>query len=686
MSSTAGPTEERRPGRNGSRKQDIWASRLRYEVRGAFAPGFSLPPPRGPLLCVSGSDAVSLESAPSCPGSLPYCRIHGLDRLHGRPVLSPSVELWNSTVGGQDMRRKDLCAARDAAAAEALERIRRDAEGRRWQTRAFLRYLEDHLFDEKLGVRRIMELCRIGDSAFSLYFHSDIGCSPSEYIRRGKLLTAARLLRDTNFESRLVGEAVGIIGPSRFSALFRQWFGETPTAYRDRCQAGEGPGLPVQDPLFVVDALACKLERRQAELYVAYLRDLYGLPATAPAAFEVPNPQFYDQARSAVVWRRLRGKPFAEQKKLVIRQCGFRTPALFELLLVKSREEGRRSPQRAVQVAELALISLDAAAGALRRDLPDLRARGCAWLANARRRNLDLAGAEEAFERTDTAWAIPRPRKDERVLADILYFKALLNGDQRRFAEALAFADKAIELYREKGPLKRLAEALIARATILGYSGDPEDAIGDLEEALETLVNEADDCPFLRLNAVGNLATIYALGQRFDDAERLLPEALALAAEIPHRTAAYHLRWTEGLVAQGRDDNRSAELCFLDALRGFTTLDDPDHGAVAALDLALLYSEEGRMTEALELAARTVPVFDALKIRREAAAALDLIRESLARSSFPVGVARRLRGHIGELRKDPLFGRPNSEPRSEGLGNDRSPAHAILTDRWPFFG
>ncbi|MCP4657672.1 MAG: helix-turn-helix transcriptional regulator [bacterium] len=553
------------------------------------------------------------------------------------------------------MRAKDLWGARDEAATEILDRMRRDAEGTRWQTRAFLAYLNAHLFDETVRVGRAMEVCRITDTGFSTYFHAEVGCPPAEYIRRGRMEVAARLLRDGDWECRLVGEAVGIVPATRFTDSFRRWFGETPNAYRAGCRAGDLPELPLHDPLFGKDAFAGKLERRQAELYWTYLHDLYGLPALGPPPFEVPDPEFYDAAMARVVWRQLAGKPFDEQKKSVCCPYGFRTPALFHLLLAKSRETGRCDTRRAVELAELALASLDAVAADLRGALPDLRARGWAWFGNTRRRALDFPGADEAFARAENAWKIPRAEKDQLALAEIYDLKAALRADQRRFDEALALADQGVELLRSQGTPERLAEALIARGTIVAYNGDPEETFGDFEEALEILDTQGGGSSFLRLSAVANLAAAYALSGCFEEPEELLAKAEALARETPDRTSLLHLQWTAALVAQGRDDRPKAEDCFREALQGFIDLAESYYAAVVAIELAVLYAEEDRGTEAIELAAGTIPFFEAFKNQREATAALELIQEAVAHSSFAVPVGKELRAYLNALWKDPLF-------------------------------
>ncbi len=95
------------------------------------------------------------------------------------------------------------------------------------------------------------------------------------------------------------------------------------------------------------------------------------------------------------VWPRLSGLPY-ESQRLVVQQYVFTSPELFDLLREKSRQEGRRDRQRGIELAELALLSLDVSAAALGERIHELRALGRAWLGNAKRLALDFPGAEEA--------------------------------------------------------------------------------------------------------------------------------------------------------------------------------------------------------------------------------------------------------------------------------------------------
>ncbi len=71
---------------------------------------------------------------------------------------------------------------------------------------------------------------------------------------------------------------------------------------------------------------------------------------------------------------------------------------LFDLLRKVSRLEGRKKRQRGIELAKLALVSLERSDRVFGDRIHDLRAHGWAWLGNAYRLALDFSEAAAAFE------------------------------------------------------------------------------------------------------------------------------------------------------------------------------------------------------------------------------------------------------------------------------------------------
>ncbi len=541
------------------------------------------------------------------------------------------------------------------AAAETLIRIRRDKDGQPWELQRALAHLEQDLFKKDLTVGGHAKACGVRQSAIQRLFRDRLKSTTWTYIRNCRMQVAASLLRQSDFEIWQICDAVGYRSLTSFCNLFKGWSGKSPTAYRNEHQEGECPRPWVHNRKFLRKLNRGELDRDRAEQAVRYLCDLYEL-AAGPSPSEVPESTFDEEVRAEVVWRRLRDKSFEQQKRIVGCQSGFRTAAFFNLLLEKSREEGRTTGhRRGMELAELAIASLDAVdtpAG----NLPNLRARGWSRLGNARRLALDFEGAEEAFDQAQLAWSVPRKNEDPLVLADLLALKAMLRYFQRRFDEALDLNRRAIELLRGLEAPEPLAQALIAMAAMRESCGQPERAIAHLQEVLGVL--EGLDKPWLRTIALCNLANAYVAARLYKEALRLLPEAKSLVAVSEVRIAPFNLQWIEGRIRKVEGAIASAEQLFVEARTGFSALGEADYEAVVSLDLALLHAEQGRFTEALRLAAGAIPFFESFSIRREATVALQLIREALSQSSLPLTVLENIRDHLEELMRDPWFGSP----------------------------
>ncbi|MCP4545382.1 MAG: helix-turn-helix domain-containing protein [bacterium] len=551
----------------------------------------------------------------------------------------------------------------ELAAAGALARVRHDKEGQPRLLQTLLTHIEKNLLQKDLSVAGLGRVAGVSERTVQRLFRRRLLCTPWSYIRDLRMAVATELFASADLSVWQIVEAIGYSTTTTFSTLFAEWAGTSLTEYLESVQRPRA-----RQQCYARDLLRNlnrgEADREQADCAARALEELYGLQRSSPN-LEPPKPEFYDEVMAEVVWDRLRNKPLAEQRDLLSHQYAFRAPALFDLLFAQSRDEVRRFPGRAAELMELALISLDATAWVLGADFPERRARGCAWLGHVRRRALDFTGAEEAFDRAEEAWQVARSKKDQLPLAEIWDFKGVLRAYQRRFQEALELANQAVKVFRAQGTPERLAEALISRAMIAGYSGDLEATIGDLKEANQILEKQHNTSQYLSLAALLNLINAYALTERFEEAEKILPKARLLTAATPDGTIAFHLRWSTGLVATGRGQKRTAEACFRDALQGFTDRDEPGFAAAAALELAVLCAEEGRASEAIELAAGTIPVFEAFEIRREALAALDLIGEARARASISAPIAKKIRDHLIALLQDPLFAHRANERRED---------------------
>ena len=75
--------------------------------------------------------------------------------------------------------------------------------------------------------------------------------------------------------------------------------------------------------------------------------------------------------------------------------------------------------------------------------------------------------------------------------------------------------------------------------------------------------------------------------------------------------------------------------------------------ALAGLDLALLYREEGRWAEIRVLADRMVEIFRERKIHRETIAAVILFQEAAAKEAVSAELVRRLQSYLKQAQAQP---------------------------------
>jgi hypothetical protein len=173
-----------------------------------------------------------------------------------------------------------------------------------------------------------------------------------------------------------------------------------------------------------------------------------------------------ERAEAPALAAELLALPPAERGERLRRDGRFHTWGLCELLLARSLAADT-GPAEAGALATLVL------AGAERLDrerhtapvVEDLRARAWAAAGEGRRRQGDLAGAEEALRAA--AGCLAHGTGDLLVEARLLEFEAALRREQGRRGEAAALLKLAAARYRESGETQLLERALAARDELL---------------------------------------------------------------------------------------------------------------------------------------------------------------------------------------------------------------------------
>jgi tetratricopeptide (TPR) repeat protein len=342
----------------------------------------------------------------------------------------------------------------------------------------------------------------------------------------------------------------------------------------------------------------------------------------------------------------------AEQREMLLRNSQrFRTWGLLELLIDRSRETGIQDPRRGEELGWLALK----VAGLADADrygvgrLHDMRARAWSHVGNALRIQSDLQGASIAFQRGRKHLELGTG--DLFELALFLDLEASLRRGQRRFHDAARLLKRAIALFSKLGDSHRVGRSLVNLSMIFLYSERLEESIPVLYRAMKLIEPETE--PRLLLSAKHNLVVALADLGHFLEAQRAYQKALPLYHAFPDAWMQNRRAWVKGRIARGLGQMEKAEALFVAARDGFLAEGIPYDTALVALDLALLYAEQGRAAELKRLAAELVPVFSSRQIHREALAALAFFQRAVEAERAEVEMVERVAEFLRKARHAP---------------------------------
>ncbi len=248
--------------------------------------------------------------------------------------------------------------------------------------------------------------------------------------------------------------------------------------------------------------------------------------------------------------------------------------------------------------------------------------RALVWghIANARRIVNRLVSAQAALGRAWHHQAIGTG--DGKVTARLYEFHASLCEATRRFPEALAAIDAALQLHPH-GPDR--AAPLVQKATIVGHAGDPAQAVRLLREAIEVLNPRAQ--PTLATIALHNLSW-FLVDLNLPDHSLAFLHERQLQFPVPADDEAENLRvrWLESRILAGLGEAEAAAATMEQAVEGFITLTLFYDAALSLLDLALIRARQGQFSKVLGALSAATPIVRALGVRREEVAATLLRR------------------------------------------------------------
>jgi len=327
-------------------------------------------------------------------------------------------------------------------------------------------------------------------------------------------------------------------------------------------------------------------------------------------------------------------------------------PSLCRWAFVKAvGEESERAASvdagRALELADFAFWVAERVSGE-----EDWASQVFAWvyLGNARRVGSDLTGALEAFACSARLQAErPEGRRDIPEAWRLLDLEASLRIDLRQVPEALRLLDEAAEMAPRTGPVQ--ASLLCIRANALYRLGDMDGSIAALQRGLAHI--DCEDEPRLYFMLQSNLAeTMTEIGQAAE-AAAMFPELLKLQAHVGNGLNQIRLRWLEGKIdaGLGRIDQAIETLAWVRAAFDLEHIHYDE--ALAGMELAGLYLEQGRTVDVKRLVLQMEPVFQSQGVHEEARKALNLFRRAVELETVTVELVRRVVAYLYRAQHNP---------------------------------
>ena len=537
------------------------------------------------------------------------------------------------------------------AAARTLKRIRHDRRRAPQTLKKLFSVILRDLFKPRLKSEYAWDQAGIRDHALGAVFKQLTEVSLKQYIHQARIEVAKILISTTDLDLATISMMIGYDYHPTFAKNFKLLDGRLPSKVPRL-----GTDGPTIDDVTAIMYVRGELSHDEADDFLNQslptyprLAKQYRQPAPmSRRPLIIVEGERQCRLMAGGLWLEIRDLSFEEQR-WEVRGYLFYTEALFDLLREKSRQRGRQNSQHGIELAKLALVSLEQSDEVFGDRIHDLRAMGWAWLGNAHRIAGDFSAADGAFEEADREWAVPRVERDRTVLASICDLKGTLRMYQRAYDEAKRLLDQSCSLYRHSKDDYGEAVAMMQRATVSAYAGEAKGAVEDLRSA-ERLINEHEQ-KATAFVVRGNLANALARAKEYSAATKELGRARELYSETEDPIGKHKLDWIDGFIREGRGDIESAERLYDSARAGFWTAGEGRDFAIISVDLMVLRSKRDGWEDVLELATEALPILESLKLHGETVAAVSLLAQAVRCDN----VSRHLLRNLRELlTQDPL--------------------------------
>ncbi|HEX6863739.1 MAG TPA: hypothetical protein VF414_13020, partial [Thermoanaerobaculia bacterium] len=322
-----------------------------------------------------------------------------------------------------------------------------------------------------------------------------------------------------------------------------------------------------------------------------------------------------------------------------------------DLLIEEAKALRHEEPEKMIEAADLAKKA------AMRLDprvygphiVADTRTRALAELANAYRTADRLSSAEAAMAQALSF--LERGSGDLHLAARISELAASLACDQRHFPEAHELIDRARLIYHQLGDIHMAGRSLIKKSFFASCEGNAEEALAFVTEGFTLLDLKRD--PSLGASALQNTILYAVDAGHLKKAQHHLWNAQNHGLLPDEEINRIKLRATSGEIFAGLGQLDRAETAFRTAKADFEDLGLIYVAGITGIDLAAVWMRQGRLEEVKGLAEKLADDFLNLNVKREALAAVLVLREACRKGTVTVEGIAKVAAYLRDLDRRP---------------------------------
>jgi tetratricopeptide (TPR) repeat protein len=352
-----------------------------------------------------------------------------------------------------------------------------------------------------------------------------------------------------------------------------------------------------------------------------YDRVFERVESTALAALERLREE---KAAAPALWASLQEHPPARRLEIVARDPRMHAWGLYHLLLEAARETTPAGPERALDLAELALAVADHLNSETYSEerTADFQAAALAVRGNCKRVLEDFEGAWTDLD--EAAELLGHGTGDPLEKAALLSYQGSLLTDMGSYEKAWRTLERALRIYEKAGDGTRIGRTMLQQATAIGYL-DPAKAVDILQNA-SRFVDPARE-PFLELSRRHSLAVFLNDAGRTQEAQELLEESWSLYQRFPER--ALRGTWLQGKIERNLGNLAQAAEIFERVASDFLARSLFQEHLLASLDLAEVCYALGDRDRTLEICTGLQHALESWHMQAEGLAAMALFVRSL---------------------------------------------------------